>query len=509
MNLNHRKIMLILGLVFAATNSLFINGQYEGTPIADYINGALINFPTFLTQPYYLTAKAGCPIVDRPICGVDGKSYQNECFLKLAGIARAYDGWCIGTTIPNGAVPAQEIDPLAENEDTGFLRFGTPTKGSCPCNDRYYPVCSNKGVTYANLCRAKCNGDTAVHVGQCYNFYYKPILNLTCKCTFVKDRVCGSDGVSYENNCVMACAGATFSALQVCEGPCKCPFIFKPVCGVDGRNYVNDCELRCNKVQRAFEGRCESGPVQKCIYCIGDLSPVCGKDGKTYDNICYLKCNKIDFSSNGACLPLKPDGACICPKIFLPVCSTDAQTFDNECNARCNNKQIAYNGACKASHKHIKHENNGHHIDACLQNCARHGSAPVCGTDGRTYGNECATTCNSVLLVAVASKKPCKVVAHDHCPCNSELKPVCGVDGKTYLNICTIQCVGINKAWDGACGVIGNYGYVMSQYYTDATGAGPVAAPVVVPVIAAPKKHKKAHKKSHQDWTTWYFKHGE
>jgi hypothetical protein len=270
----------------------------------------------------------------------------------------------------------------------------------------------------------------------------------------------------------MECDKAVFQATDKCETPCKCNFLYKPVCGVDGRNYLNECELNCKKIQKAFDGRCDSGPVQKCIYCIGDLSKVCGKDNKTYDNLCYLKCNKVDFNYNGSCLPPTPQGVCVCPKVYLPVCSADNQTYDNECLARCATKSIAYNGPCKPANTNTGSASNGQAMDACLQQCAKFGSNPVCGTDGKTYGNECATTCNSVMLVAVAKKEPCKVIVHEQCPCNTEYKPVCGVDGKTYLNICTIQCAGINKAWDGPCGVIGNYGYIMSQYHTEGTGAG-------------------------------------
>jgi len=347
--------MLVLGLVLATTTSIFLienrpalvqNAPTATTPIANYFTGSLLNVPTYITQPYFEAARDGCPIVDRPVCGVDGKTYQNECFQKVAGVVKAYEGWCIGSNEKKPDAPTLAANPFAEVEETGFLRFGTPTTGSCPCNDTYYPVCSNRGITYANLCRAKCFGEYAVQVGACNNFYYKPVPNLTCKCTYSQERVCATDGATYENSCVMLCAGAIFKALDFCEHPCKCEFIYKPVCGIDGRNYINECDLKCKKIQRAFAGRCETQPLQKCLHCLGDISPVCGQDGVTYDNICYLKCSGKDIQYQGKCLPASPDGLCICPKIFLPVCGKDHKTYDNECSARCVNKEIKHTGAC-------------------------------------------------------------------------------------------------------------------------------------------------------------------
>jgi hypothetical protein len=494
MNFKSGTKVLVLSLAMFAVTSFF--GQFPNAgniQIADYRVGGLINVPQFVAQPYFLAAKEGCPIKDEPVCGVNGKTYQNKCFMEKEGVAKAYDGWCVGGNAKVEPNIPKEDDPFGETEEHGFLRFGSVNAGDFPCNNNYYPTCSMNGITFANLCRLRSKGQFPAHVGPCRSMNYVAAPNVICKASpnGATAPVCGNDDVTYEGTAVMECAGATFKSNGSCQAPCGCTFTFKPVCGIDGRNYFNECEMKCAKVQKAFDGRCDCMENQKCSHCIGEISKVCGKNGKSYDNLCYLKCDNAEFDYDGNCLP-RPAEGCVCPKVFLPVCATDNTTYDNECSAKCAKKTIAHAGACKLKDPHHSWDQHPEQIEMCLKGCSQFGHQPVCGSDGKTYGNKCATTCSSVLSVNVAHEKECELVYHDHCPCNSEKKPVCGVDGKTYLNICTIQCVGMNKAWDGECGVIGNYGYIMSKYHENGTGAGPSTEGVVT-------KREKRSKKARSD----------
>jgi len=475
MNFKPGTKVLVLSLAMFAVTAFF--GQFPNAgniQIADYRVGGLITVPQFMTQPYFLAAKEGCPIKDEPVCGVNGKTYQNSCFMDREGVAKAYDGWCVGGNAKVEPNIPKVADPFGETEDHGFLRYGTVNPGDFPCNNNFYPTCSMNGITFSNLCRLRSKGLFPAHVGPCRSINYVPAEDVFCKASpsGASALVCGNDDVTYEGSAVMECAGASFKSNGSCPAPCSCPTTYKPVCGVDGRNYFNECELKCAKVQKAFDGKCDCVENQKCGHCVGEISKVCAKNGKSYDNLCYLKCENQEFDYDGNCLPRSAEG-CVCPKIYLPVCSTDHVTYDNECSAKCAGKTVAYSGACKTKDPYPSYEQHPEQVDMCLKGCSQFGYQPVCGSDGKTYGNKCATSCSSVLSVNIAYDRECTLVYHDHCPCNSEKKPVCGVDGKTYLNICTLQCIGMNKAWDGECGVIGNYGYIMSKYHENGTGAGP------------------------------------
>ncbi|PNH06825.1 Serine protease inhibitor dipetalogastin [Tetrabaena socialis] len=77
-------------------------------------------------------------------------------------------------------------------------------------------------------------------------------------------------------------------------------------------------------------------------------------------------------------------------------------------------------------------------------------SAPVCGTDSVTYGNECAASCAGV-----------KIAHQGNCPdpsgcaavsCTAQYAPVCGANNVTYSNDCNAACTGVTIAYKGECG---------------------------------------------------------
>lgn len=309
-----------------------------------------------------------CPNVHSPVCGCDGKTYENSCKAEKAGVRTSHQGPCGCMTdadCPGGA--------YCKSPTGNCSARGTCESPPSSCPDVYNPVCGCDGKPYNNSCRAAkagvsektlkcgdgccignetpcncatdCSGSTCGD-GCCSGNEDACSCAADCSNTTCGDGCCAGNETpcSCPSDCSMttcgdgcctgsetACSCPTDCTNDTCgdgcctgnETPCSCPSdCTTAMCGdgcCSGHEDPCNCPSDCSKT--TCGDRCCAGSETACG-CPKDCSTqtTCGDGcctgGETWCT-CTSDCFQIDLCGDGCCAPNFEDAAG-CPQDCSP-----------------------------------------------------------------------------------------------------------------------------------------------------------------------------------------------
>lgn len=382
-----------------------------------------------------------CNNKDKPVCGSDGKTYKNKCYLENESCS-----------IPALVIVAKGACPEEAEEDENEVDNRLQSK-DCPtfCNRMLDPVCGSNYQTYGNQCvlrSEQCFKDEKLyqlHPGPC---------ECPSLCPASVDLVCGTDGKTYTSACHLArsrCGGGETEPVNVefdywgeCEGAqITADLVISPEVNLKfGRP-------RPGNDWRPSWARPVVTTTPAAPMCDRRYIAVCGEDGKTYSHPCYADFYKVKWEY-GECRqmvnddvvvetteapetdapetdapetePYVPKQNCPCHRAFRQVCGSNGYTYANECLAKCDGQTDFNVGACSGSSSRGLFDYDDEEEEEVVY-------------EEEDYDPE----------MPQATEKP------ESCACHRMFKPVCTASGNEYTNDCLATCAGEEVEFNCAC----------------------------------------------------------
>ena len=282
-----------------------------------------------------------CPLIYRPVCGSNGKTYANECLAKADCQFEFTEGTCCPKEAPKSGGPCALSSAIKTCE---YDEHCQTCDGEKVCANTTFATCKNAD--------GGLGGKWAIAMARiapcppCEKGSGEPEL-----CTGEYDPVCGLNGKTYSNACEAEadCQKWTKGKCECKKGrPKPCPKIYRPVCGSNGITYPNACVAKADCEFDFTKGKCECDKGSgEPVFCADVYDPVCGLNGETYGNACQAEADCQKWTKGECkCEKDKPWHTKPCPAIYDPVCASNGETYGNECMAKADCELKWTKGVC-------------------------------------------------------------------------------------------------------------------------------------------------------------------
>ncbi len=476
-----------------------------------------------------------CPDVWMPVCACNGKTYGNECELAAAGQSMDHEGECKDPMDKDGdGYPADQdcddLNPMVhpgapelcngmDDDCDGQVDEGcNECKEACDCYDLYgfdfaepcpmmCPTCDNYWSCEQGKCVEKC-GPVPPEVSDCYaacipegegflgqpeEFQCCPGLVAVADCEEMPCDPTSPDCDDFYCSCpkclCFVCVACGDGICGLGENKCNCPKDCLPAPACTSNSDCDDGDACTEDICK--EGLCVHNVLPDCGICWDDAMCPAG-------SYCRYPDGQCDNAKSGSCAAI-PEA---CFLLWKPVCGCDGVTYGNECQLQMAMQSLAYEGECEAQPQQCGGIAGlpcpaGHYCKYPAGTCDwadMMGECvpvpqvcpdvwkPVCGCNGKTYGNECEMAAAMVSMDHEGECKPetqpCGGIMGLGCPagqycqfpvgtcdwadmlgecvdvpwgCPDVWDPVCGCDGVTYSNACDMAAAQMSMDHEGAC----------------------------------------------------------